>query len=137
MVNIDRKKVDEAVAEIEKSEYFQNVLSQVKKIRSMKNDSPLKNKINIWAGLLAENEFFKLKHYLKYYEKKISQDQLKNLPLEPHFKSNNLNILNSPKFDECILEYLSFREMALKFNSIKCSEYVYSNKPNKKNISKK
>ena len=46
MVNIDRKKVDEAVAEIEKSEYFQNVLSQVKKIRSMKNDSPLKNKIN-------------------------------------------------------------------------------------------
>ena len=78
MIKIDKNKVKEVVGEIEQSSYFQNVLSQVKKIRALRKDKNLKEKYKIWKKISADSDYNILLHYLKYYKFELPDKEWNN-----------------------------------------------------------
>ncbi|MHA1270520.1 MAG: hypothetical protein ACTSPY_12080 [Candidatus Helarchaeota archaeon] len=95
MVKLDKKRVDEAVSEIMENPYFQNVLSQVKKIRSLRKDHNLKERAENWRQITSDNEYFKLDYYLKYYKFESPEDKPEFFPDLKKLKDEKIKILKN------------------------------------------
>jgi len=101
MIIIDKEKVKEAVSEIEQSEYFQNVLSQVKKIRALRKNKNLREKYKIWKKILADTEYKNMIFYLKYYNFKLPDSSFEENSIIKDLKIKNYENIA----DNIIYEY--------------------------------
>ncbi|MBD3230281.1 MAG: hypothetical protein GF329_19035 [Candidatus Lokiarchaeota archaeon] len=128
MIELDNKKVKEAVDEIEQSEYFQNVLSQVRKIRAIKKDKNLKENSDKWRQKLANYEFNKLNHYLKeFYDFKSPKNSPEYFPKLFEYKKSQLKRIKRDNFDPFNERNLINQLKLIKLDIIDCSELSVKN----------
>lgn len=120
---MDKNKIEEKVNEIEQSEYFQNVLSQVKKIRAIKNKD-LKKKSEIWRNIFAKSEQQKLGYFLDYYQFSIPNEKPDFLSNLTEIKSSELKLIENEKFHSIIEDFRTGNHSLLKFKFSNCSELV-------------
>jgi hypothetical protein len=118
---LDKSKIEEKVNEIEQSEYFQNVLSQVKKIRAIKNRD-LKKRSEIWRELFAKSEQNKLDYFLDYYQFQIPKEKPDFLNNLMEIKSSELKFIENDKFHSILEEFRTGNHNILKFQFPNCSE---------------